>query len=254
MTANEYRTGPSGRPETRIPWLPYRFTRRDAVAAGFYVVFLLLFTFVPGVGIPGLSMLFPDPLVAAYVVNLSFYAVAGILAFLAARPYVVREARILATRPVLTAAMVPAGVILTLIATMIGVLVTGPPETAVNQQAVQGLVTEMSPWLVVPLVVVLAPFVEEYIFRHLLIGKLGRYWNTWVCCALSVLLFASIHIVGKESLSLPVLMPYLATGAVLVALYVWAGNNFMLSYGVHAAKNLLAVVITYSVPAELLQQ
>ena len=253
MTANDFRTGPSGRPAPQIPWLSYRFTRRDAVAAGVYVMLLLVLTFVPV--LPGLvASVSTDPLAAAYAVNLAFYAVAGALAFVAARPYIVREAKILATRPVLTACMIPVGVILTIIATMIGVIFTGMSETAVNQEAVQGLVTEMSPWLVVPLVVVLAPFVEEYIFRHLLIGKLSRYWNIWACSLLSVLLFASIHIVGKESLSLPVLMPYLATGAVLVAIYVWAGNNFMLSYGVHAAKNLLSVVLIYAVPPELLQQ
>lgn len=253
MTANEYRTGPSGRAAAQIPWLSYRFTRSDGVAAGFYVLFLLLLSFVP-INIPGLSVLIPDPVVAAYVINLGFYAVAGILALIAARRYVARETRVLATRPVLTAALIPIGVILTIIASMVGVIIAGQAETAVNQEAVQGLVTEMSPWLVVPLVVILAPFVEEYIFRHLLIGKLSRYWNIWACSLLSVLLFASIHIVGKESLSLPVLMPYLATGAVLVAIYVWAGNNFMLSYGVHAAKNLLSVVLIYAVPPELLQQ
>ncbi|MCC3275916.1 CPBP family intramembrane metalloprotease [Arthrobacter sp. zg-Y20] len=252
MTANEYRA-PSGRPPAQIPWLAYRFTRSDAVAAGYYVLFLLLLSFVP-IDIPGLSALIPDPLVAAYVINLAFYAVGGVLALIAARAYAAREARILATRPVLSAALIPIGVILTIIASMVGLIITGEAETAVNQEAVQGLVTQMSPWLVVPLVVVLAPFVEEYIFRHLLIGKLSRYWNTWACCILSVLLFASIHIVGKESLSLPVLMPYLATGAVLVGMYVWAGNNFMLSYGVHAAKNLLSVLIIYAVPPELLQQ
>ncbi|MCQ1945761.1 MULTISPECIES: CPBP family intramembrane glutamic endopeptidase [unclassified Arthrobacter] len=254
MTANEYRTGPPGRPAAHIPWLSYRFTRRDAVAAGFYVVFLLVLSFAPGLVMPVLVMLVPDPVAAAYVLNLAFYGVAGLLAFLAARPYVVRETKILATRPVLSLSLIPAGVLVMLIVTMIGALLSGQVETAVNQEAVEGFVGSVSPWLVVPLLVVLAPFVEEYIFRHLLIGKLSRYWNLWGCCILSVLLFASIHIVGKESLTLPVLMPYLAMGATLVGIYVWAGNNFMLSYGVHAAKNLLGVILLYSVPPELLQQ
>ena len=254
MTANEYRTGPPGRPAPHIPWLSYRFTRRDAAAAGFYVVFLLIFSFAPGLVMPVLVLLVPDPLTASYVLNFGFYAAAGLLAFLAARPYVVRETKILATRPVLTLSLIPAGVIVMLIVTMVAVLLTGDVQTAANQEAVQGFVGSVSPWLIVPLLVVLAPFVEEYIFRHLLIGKLSRYWNMWGCCILSVLLFASIHIVGKESLSPAVLMPYLAMGATLVGIYVWAGNNFMLSYGVHAAKNLLGVLVMYAVPPELLQQ
>ena len=233
--------------------LSYAFTRRDGIAAGFYVLFLLIFSYAPGLGIPGLATLIPDPLLAGYVVNLAFYVSAGALAAWASWRYVVRETRILATRPWLTLAIIPGGVFAMLLLTVVVVAFTGPPETAVNQEAVQGLVVSLPPLLIIPLLVLIAPFVEEYIFRHLLIGKLRRYLNIWVCCGISLLLFAGIHIAGKETLTLPVLLPYLVMGAVLVGVYVWAGNNFMLSYAVHAAKNLLAVLLTYAVPAELLQ-
>ena len=73
--------------------------------------------------------------------------------------------------------------------------------------------------------VVVGPFVEEYIFRHLLIGKLSRRVNIWLCCALSVVLFAALHIVGQEALTLTALMPYLAMGATLVFVYVWTGQE-----------------------------
>ena len=109
-------------------------------------------------------------------------------------------------------------------------------------------------WLMVPLLVLVGPFVEEYIFRHLLIGKLSRRVNLWVCCALSVVLFAALHVVGQEGLTLPVLMPYLAMGAVLVFVYVWTGKNVMFAYLVHASKNLLAVIFIYAIPPEVLEQ
>jgi membrane protease YdiL (CAAX protease family) len=102
--------------------------------------------------------------------------------------------------------------------------------------------------------VVVGPFVEEFIFRHLLIGKLSRRVNIWVCCVLSVVLFAALHIVGQEELTLTVLMPYLAMGATLVFVYVWTGRNLMFSYFVHAAKNLLAVVFIYAIPPEFYEQ
>ena len=229
------------------------FTRRDGVAAGFYVLFLLIFSYAPGLGIPGLTSLIPDPVLAGYVVNLVFYLCAGALAVWASWRYAVRETRILATRPWLTLAIIPGAVFAMLLLTAVAVAFSGPVETAVNQEAVQGLVVSLPPLLIVPLLVVIAPFVEEYIFRHLLIGKLSRHLNIWACSMISVLLFAAIHVAGKEALSLPVLLPYLAMGVVLVGVYVWAGNNFILSYGVHAAKNLLAVVLTYAIPAELLQ-
>ncbi|MBD8044479.1 CPBP family intramembrane metalloprotease [Arthrobacter sp. Sa2BUA2] len=254
MATPEFPARPADRRRAVLqePPLNYRFTRADGVALAFYAGALLLLSLTPAA--LAVTAFVPDPLTASYAVNFTFYLIAGILAFTAARAYVVRETRILATRPWLTLGVIPLAVIAMLVATMVLVLFTGPPQTAVNQEAAQGLLVSMSPWVIVPLFVVLAPFVEEYIFRHLLIGKLSRRWNLWVCCLLSLLLFSGIHVVQETEFSLAVLTPYLAMGAVLVGVYVWAGNNFMLSYAVHAAKNLLAVVITYAVPVELLQQ
>jgi membrane protease YdiL (CAAX protease family) len=76
--------------------------------------------------------------------------------------------------------------------------------------------------------------------------------NIWICCVVSVVVFASIHVVGREGLVLSALAPYLGMAAVLVAVYVWTGKNLMFSYFVHAAKNLMAVVLIYAVPPELL--
>ncbi|WAP52407.1 lysostaphin resistance A-like protein [Arthrobacter sp. ATA002] len=233
--------------------LPYSLTPRDGIAAGFYVLFVLIFSYAPGLVLPGLTRLIPDPVLAGYLVNLTFYLSAGALAAWASWRYAVRETRILATRPWLTLAVIPGGVFAMLLLTAVAVLITGPPETAVNQEAVEGLVVSLPPLLIIPLLVVIAPFVEEYIFRHLLIGKLSKHLNIWICCLISIVLFAGIHLAGKEALALPVLLPYLVMGAVLVGIYVWAGNNFILAYAVHAAKNLLAVLLTYAIPAELLQ-
>ncbi|MCC9192468.1 CPBP family intramembrane metalloprotease [Arthrobacter sp. zg-Y916] len=234
------------------PPLSYRFTRADGAALAFYVGALLLLSLTPAA--LAVTAVIEDPVLASYAVNFTFYLIAGFLAVIAARAYVVRETRILLTRPWLTLGVIPLSVIAMLVATMVLVLITGPPQTSVNQAAAQDLMTSVSPWLIVPLFVVLAPFVEEYIFRHLLIGKLSRRWNIWVCALLSLVLFSAIHVVQEADFSLPVVAPYLAMGAVLVGVYIWAGNNFMLSYAVHAAKNLLAVLLTYAVPVELLQQ
>jgi hypothetical protein len=141
-----------------------------------------------------------------------------------------------------------------MIVTAVLVAVAGTTETSVNQAELQALIRQVPAWLMVPLIVVVGPFVEEYVFRHLLIGKLGRRVNIWICCGLSVLLFAALHIVGQEALTVQALMPYLAMGATLVFVYMWTGRNLMFSYFVHAAKNLLAAVFLYSIPPELLDQ
>jgi uncharacterized protein len=232
----------------------YRFSPLDYTTVGLYVAVAALFAMAGALLQPLLLQLSPDPAVAVYSVNLLFYGGVGILALAAARRVVTRDLLVLATRPWFTLLMVPLAVVAMLILTAVLVSLTGPVQNSANQANLQALLQHVPPWLIVPLLVVVGPFVEEYIFRHLLIGKLSRRVNIWVCCAVSTVLFAALHIVGQETLTLPVLMPYLAMGATLVFVYVWTGKNLMFSYFVHAAKNLLAVVFIYAIPPELLEQ
>ncbi|MCX6498889.1 MAG: lysostaphin resistance A-like protein [Arthrobacter sp.] len=239
---------PAPRPEL------YVFSRLDLITAGVYAAVAAFFATASGLLGPLLLQLSPNPAVASYAVNLVFYGGIGLLALAAARRVAGRDLRVLATRPWFTLLMVPLAVVVAMVLTAVLAALAGPPQTSANQAGLQALMQQVPAWLMVPLLVVVGPFVEEYIFRHLLIGKLSRKLNIWLCCALSVVLFAAIHIVGQESLTLPVLMPYLAMGATLVFVYVWTGQNVMFSYFVHAAKNLLAVIFIYAIPPEILEQ
>ena len=213
-----------------------------------------VFATASGLLTPLVLQLSPNPAVASYAVNLLVYAVIGLLALFAARQVARRDLRVLATRPWFTLLTVPLAVVAAMILTAILVAVAGTPQTSANQAGLQALMQQVPAWLMVPLLVIVGPFVEEYMFRHLLIGKLSRKLNIWLCCALSVVLFAAMHVVGQEALTLPVLMPYLAMGATLVFVYVWTGKNVMFSYFVHASKNLLAVIFIYAIPPEILEQ
>ena len=242
----------------RVPPAPqpqlYRFSPMDLATLCLYVAIAGFFAVAGDLVVPFVRQIAPSPAAATYAVNLLFYASVGILALLAARKVVVRDLKVLATRPWFTLLMVPAAVIAMMILTAIVVAANGQVETSANQAGLQALMQQVPAWLMVPLLVVVGPFVEEYIFRHLLIGKLSRRLNIWICCALSVLLFAALHIVGQEAITLTALLPYLAMGATLVFVYVWTGKNVMFSYFVHAAKNLLAVVFIYAIPPELFEQ
>ena len=242
------RTPPAPQPEL------YRFSPLDFITVGLYVAVAGLFAVAGSLLEPLLLQISPNPAVASYAVNLIFYATVGALALTAARHVAVRDLRVLATRPWFTALMVPLTVVAMLILTAVLVALSGPVQTSANQAGLQALMQQVPVWLMVPLLVLVGPFVEEYIFRHLLIGKLSRRVNLWVCCIMSVVLFAALHIVGQEQMTLQVLMPYLAMGATLVFVYVWTGKNLMFSYFVHAAKNLLAVVFIYAIPPELFEQ
>jgi uncharacterized protein len=242
----------------RIPPAPqpqlYRFSPLDFIAVVLYVGLAGFFVLAGPLLAPVLRLVAPTPAAASYAMNLLFYAVVGILAVVAARRVVGRDLRVLATRPWFTLLMVPAAVIAMMILSAIAVAASGSVETSENQAGLQALMQQVPAWLMVPLLVVVGPFVEEFIFRHLLIGKLSRRVNIWVCCVLSVVLFAALHVVGREALTLTVLLPYLAMGATLVFVYVWTGRNLMFSYFVHATKNLLAVVFIYAIPPEFYEQ
>ncbi|GAC1495548.1 MAG: hypothetical protein NVS2B15_17490 [Pseudarthrobacter sp.] len=241
------------RPPAPQPEL-YRFSALDFTTVGLYVAVAGLFAVVGDLLAPFLRQLAPSPAAASYGVNLLFYGSVGILAVIAARRVISRDLRVLATRPWFTLMMVPAAVIAMMVLTALVVTAAGGVQTSANQAGLQDLMQQVPAWLMVPVVVIVGPFVEEYIFRHLLIGKLSRRLNIWLCCALSAVLFAALHIVGQEAITLPALLPYLAMGATLVFVYVWTGKNLMFSYFVHAAKNLLAVVFIYAIPPELFQQ
>ncbi|MDR6988030.1 membrane protease YdiL (CAAX protease family) [Paenarthrobacter nitroguajacolicus] len=235
---------------TRTPL--YRFTALDAIAVAVYLGFTAYFTFA-GEAVERLMLqLFAEPATASYAVNAIFYAGVGIFAVASAWRVVGRDLKILGTRPWFTLGMIPLAIVVMLILTALLVAAFGTAQSSENQLGIQGLLQQVPAWLMVPLLVLLGPFVEEYLFRHLLIGKLSQYLNIWVCCVISVVVFASIHVVGREGLVLSALAPYLGMAVVLVAVYVWTGKNLMFSYFVHAAKNLMAVVLIYAIPPELL--
>ncbi|MCU1434180.1 MAG: abortive infection protein [Pseudarthrobacter sp.] len=246
--ATIHRRPPAPQPEL------YRFSALDFTTVALYVAAAGLFAVAGELLAPFLRQLAPSPAAASYGVNLLFYGSVGILAVIAARRVMARDLRVLATRPWFTLLMIPTAVIAMMILTAIVVTAAGGVQTSANQAGLQELMQQVPAWLMVPVVVIVGPFVEEYIFRHLLIGKLSRKLNIWLCCALSVVLFAALHIVGQEAITLPALLPYLAMGATLVFVYVWTGRNLMFAYFVHAAKNLLAVVFIYAIPPELFEQ
>jgi membrane protease YdiL (CAAX protease family) len=230
----------------------YRFTGLDAAAFGLYVSLAAILSVAPAPVTALIEQVFPDPATAVFAINLAFYASVGLFAAVAAWRVIARDLLILATRPWFTLAMIPLSIVAMLVLTAVLVTVTGSVKDSQNQLGLQSLVQQLPAWFVVPLLVVLGPFVEEYLFRHLLIGKLSRHVNVWLCCALSVLCFATVHVVGREGLVLSALAPYLGMGAILEAAYVWTGKNVVFSYFVHAAKNLLAVVLIYAIPPQLL--
>ncbi|GAB4097854.1 type II CAAX endopeptidase family protein [Sinomonas halotolerans] len=220
-----------------------RFTVLDALAIVLYLGLPFAVVLVPAESLPGLGS---DPLIASYLFNLAVYAVVFVAAMLAARQYVVRDLRILRTRPWFTLGILPLLLVVMLIVTVIVVVMAGGVQVSQNQAGLEEMARRVPWYLTAPLLVLIGPFVEEYIFRHLMIGKLSLYVNRWICYTASVVLFAALHIAGREAITFQTLAPYLGLGLVLVFAYAWTANNLMFSYFLHALKNALSVVLMYS--------
>lgn len=101
-----------------------------------------------------------------------------------------------------------------------------------------------TPHMTLLIVVLLAPFVEEVLFRGLVFGNL-KYKSRLLAYAASCLLFALLHVwqfaVANQDLTYFLLMAqYLVPGLVLAWAYDHSGTLWA-SFGLHALANALSV-------------
>ena len=118
-----------------------------------------------------------------------------------------------------------------------------------NQEAADTLISAIPFPLMGLMIVIMGPLVEEFIFRHLLIGKLSRWVNRWVLVGLSSLAFMSLHFIGKEWPTPITAAPYVIMGLSFGTAYVLSGKSMAYSWSMHAFSNLMALCISSLLPA-----
>ncbi len=92
------------------------------------------------------------------------------------------------------------------------------------------------------LIVIVGPIVEEIVFRHILIGELGKKFNFIAMSIVSVFLFAFIHVTDAKS---PFEFgPYLILSIILVFTYLKSGRNLGSTIALHIANNFVSFVIS----------
>lgn len=128
------------------------------------------------------------------------------------------------------------------------------PEVSANQTGVEEMVGAVPFWAALLVFGVLGPYVEEYFFRHLLVGKLSRHLNIWVCAVLSILPFAFVHVAeelasGDLQLVLATVLPYLTMSVVFTLAYILSGRSLMFAWLLHAFNNSMALILqTFVMP------
>lgn len=85
-------------------------------------------------------------------------------------------------------------------------------------------------------IVILAPLVEELVFRYAAINILNRKFNKIGCILISSVFFSIMHF------DFPFVFGYFLIGLVLAAIYVRT-NRLLVSFVIHATMNLIIVIL-----------
>ncbi|MGP5072216.1 CPBP family intramembrane glutamic endopeptidase [Arthrobacter rhombi] len=194
---------------------------------------------------PGFTDVFSTAETASAAVNFIVYAVLFCGAMIMAFPTLKHSFGTFKFSPWAKVFMIPGAWVANLVVTTIVIMSLGGGVKSENQLAIEGMTTTVPFTTMLVMAVVMGPFVEEYIFRHLLIGKLSRKLNVWVCVVISIILFAGMHFLGSGSFELIAAVPYLSLGAVISVAYVLSGRSLAYSYLIHLLNNLIALTVAY---------
>jgi uncharacterized protein len=182
-----------------------------------------------------------------FAINLISYSVLTVLALIACWKPFVASFRTFRRYGWLKAGLVPGIWFACIMVNALVVMAVGEPIKSANQLAIEEMTTQVDFLPMVLVTVFMAPFVEEYIFRHLMIGKLSRWINVWVCVVISMVLFALIHFLSTGFTFDPVeVVPYLTLAAAITVAYVLTGKSLAYSTILHVFNNLVSIVVAYT--------
>ncbi len=115
-----------------------------------------------------------------------------------------------------------------------------PPDTDVYTKLL-GQTTSLTLTLNLVLAGVLAPFVEETLFRGVIFGSLQAYFGKWTSAVLSAVIFSALHFQAYG------FFPRFMLGMVLVYLYDKYKSLYP-AIALHAFNNIVATLIAASLP------
>lgn len=114
--------------------------------------------------------------------------------------------------------------------------------TSINQFMITKQFSSKFSFVAIISIVILAPLVEELIFRKAFFTAIK---NQWLALAISSLIFGLIHVTGESSLLLIFtnIIPYLISGVALGLIYIKNKHNIWLSILAHAIINGISVLL-----------
>ncbi|GAA4477237.1 hypothetical protein GCM10023190_16510 [Enteractinococcus fodinae] len=176
--------------------------------------------------------------------NVVLYGITGIIMIAVSwRPFI-QSFRWFATWWWVKVLLLPVIWLATLILTSFLLIISGQEgDVSANQEAVQEAAGESSLIVSILILGLIGPFVEEYIFRHILIGKLGRWIPTWVTVPISIITFTLLHFMGDPNMSFATVLPYLSMAIAFTAVYLISKKSFAYAWLSHAFNNVMSVLL-----------
>lgn len=176
--------------------------------------------------------------------NVVLYSITGIILIAVSwRPFL-QSFRWFATWWWVKLLLLPVVWLATLMLTSALMMLSGEePDISANQEAVQDAAAESSLFMSILILGLVGPYVEEYIFRHLLIGKLSRWIPTWITTPVSIIAFTLLHFIGDPNMSLVTVLPYLSMAIAFSAVYLISKKSFAYVWLSHAFNNVASVLM-----------
>ncbi|MEO4037922.1 type II CAAX endopeptidase family protein [Micrococcaceae bacterium Sec6.3] len=247
-------SGWPGRPapaaRTTPDWTPGRFHWGDLAVVLAYGALMIL-----GLGLFAAIALDLVPanqedfqVLDAFRVNLLSYAVLVLLVVAVAWRPLVTSLRVFRTGTWWKILLLPATWFACIVVNVLVLSLLGQAQTSANQAALEEMTTQAPPLLMVLMTVIAAPLVEEYLFRHLLVGKLSRHVNVWVCAVVSILAFTLLHFLGTGGdFDLVETIPYVTLAVAITVSYILMGKSFGYAVLLHMTNNGIAIAMLYLV-------
>ena len=118
-------------------------------------------------------------------------------------------------------------------------------EESANEQLINEILLSKYALPMIVSVVLLAPIVEEIVFRKLLFGFCEHTLKLKPVFAvlISALIFAFIHVSDLENIKF--IFQYLPLSLVICSVYHFSKNNIYAAILIHMANNTVAVIVTY---------
>ena len=134
------------------------------------------------------------------------------------------------------------GYVVRVVLTMLLALVV-PLQQTDNQANIESLLSSTSIVLMLILTCVVAPIVEELVFREAIIGAFKDKMNPWILTAISIFFFVLLHSISNSGgIDWSAALMYIPLTIPLVGMYRYYEDNVAASMLMHFVSNSVAMI------------